>query len=42
MVQNNLPGQTEEGTFQGDFWLTQLQVKKAMHHYTAEVIQVSR
>jgi uncharacterized protein YwgA len=38
---NSLPGQNEEGILQGEFWLTQLQGKKAVHHYIAEVIQVT-
>jgi hypothetical protein len=36
---NNLPGLNEEGILEGDFWLTQLQGKKAVHYYVAEVIQ---
>jgi hypothetical protein len=38
---NNLPEQNDEGILQGDFWLTQLQGKKAVHHCIAEVIQVT-
>jgi hypothetical protein len=38
---NNLPGKNEEGILQGDFWLTQLQGKKAVHCYVAEVIRVT-
>jgi phage terminase small subunit len=38
---NNLPGQNEEGILHGDFWLTQLQGKKTVHHYLAEVNQVT-